>query len=165
MIMKNFELILDSNIIQYIENKNLRESITLYLSNFSDIFYSEISIAELITGAKKEEMQQKINTFLQMKPITIEQNILILSGQLHTIYTNSKIPCQHISLADRIIAASSISTNIGIFTADVNDFPRPFFQEVEEHVISYQYKNKSRFLITQVLKPNYSVLTQFINRL
>jgi predicted nucleic acid-binding protein len=161
--MKNYEIIVDSNIVQYLGNKHLANTIADYLSSYSDIFYSEISLGELTAGARREEIEEKMRIVSQMKPIPIEQSMLFLSGQLHTIYTKAKIPYQHISLADRIIAASAISRNATIYTADVNDFPRPFFQETDEHVISYQYKNKSRFLVTQVLKPNYPVITEHIN--
>lgn len=163
--MENYNVILDTNIIQYIGNKHVGSHIREYVSQFRTILYSDISVGELTAGAIRKDLEKTEELLSKMYPIVIDEDILVLSGNLHTIYSKSKIPYQHISLADRIVAASAISTDTTIYTADVNDFPRPFFQEIDEHVISYRYKNKSRFLVTQVLKPNYPVITEHINSL
>ena len=89
--------------------------------------------------------------------------ILYLAAQLQSLYHKEKIPYQHISLADRIIAATAIYTNSSILTADINDFPRPFFTEVEEKLFHYRHKNCTKLQVMQLLAPNYSLFTTYLS--
>lgn len=67
---------------------------------------------------------------------------------------------EDISLADKVITATSILSGSLVLTADVNDFPRPFFSEAEEKLIEYRKKNKTNMISLQILRPNIVYINQ-----
>lgn len=136
-------IIIDSNIIQYLGHKYLQMELDNYINTFVTkkilVAISQITIAEVFSGLPEQKETETLLRLSKFSHIDIQKNILYVAAQLQTLYHKEKIPFQHISLADRIIAATAIYTNSSILTADINDFPRPFFTEVEEKLFPLLY--------------------------
>lgn len=89
-----------------------------------------------------------------------QTSFYLTASWLSTIYKNEKVSNQQISLEDKIIDATAILTDSLIMTADINDYPRPFFTEAEEKLFFYRHKNKTCMRVIQLLKPNLPVMQQ-----
>lgn len=157
------DIILDSNILQYLGNKKISPEIISYMIEFQKnnfvLSISNISITELLSGTTRKQETDGINVLSVFKRYEINDSVLIGASQISTLYTIAKIPNDQISLADKIIGSTAIITGSLILTSDVNDFPRPFFKEVAEKMIFYKHKNKTQMIVLQLLSPN----TEFIN--
>lgn len=161
--MKGIHIILDSCIIEYYLNEELSSQVDNVLNAWKigfDLAISQIIYSELIDGAypKKEKIIiESLKNFYNI-PVTVRQ--IIGSGKLGSIYHVFNIS-QNISLTDKIIAATSIITNSLIVTANINDYPQPFFEPLKS---SYVKKGKQTIKIC-LLKPDYrSIRNAFDNR-
>ena len=162
------DIILDSNVIQYLGDSKISTELLKYLielqsSNFI-LSISNISICELLSGTTKKQEAEGIQILSIFKRYEINDSVLIGAAQLFTLYSNAKIPNDQVSVADRIISSTSIITGSLVLTSDVNDFPRPFFKEVAEKLIFYKYKNKTQMRILQVLSPNTEIINELFSR-
>lgn len=157
-------IILDTNILQYFGNKHIGPLLRQYLQvlrgrNFT-LSISEVTIFESLAFSKRhqeDEIVRTLNQFLH-KPITKE--VLVTSSWLSKLYIIEQIPLLQISTEDKILGATALLTNSLIVTANVNDFPRPFFKEKEEELIFYRYKNKKRMIAVYLLEPNLPVIQE-----
>ncbi len=157
-------IILDTNIIQYIGDRNIAAHLSQY---FQDLIkkgfgfaISDISYYELLSGATIKQEQQAHSALSRFVKYPVNSNVLITASQLSTIYKNQKVPNQQITLEDKIIAATAILAGSLLMTADVNDYPRPFFAEAEEKLLYYSHKNKTCMRVVQLLRPNLPVMKQ-----
>jgi len=113
-------VILDTCILQYFSNKNIQIALDKYLLDLINrkftFYISEISIAELLTNLNKPKEKQGLKTLSLFERYSVEQNVLIASAQLSSVYNKVgvnnidilKIDGNHISLADRILGATAI---------------------------------------------------------
>lgn len=163
-------ILLDTCILQYLSNKQLGEQLIPYLVALQErkfiLAISEISIYELLSGSTIKQEQEGLAVLNLFKVYQIIQNVLIAASQLSTLYhCEEGLPDNAISPQDKFIAATSVLTGSLILTANVSDFPRPFFQEVEEKLIFYRKKDKTRMQVVQILRPNnVFIQTRFTDR-
>ena len=157
-------IILDTNIIQYIGDRHIGADLMQYLLDVVKRGFgfaiSEVSTYELLSGATIRQEQQVSAILSNFMKYSVDSSVLITASQLSTIYKNEKIPEQSISMADKIIGATAILTGSLVMTADINDYPRPFFTEVEEKSFYYRHKNKMCMRIVQLLRSNLQVMQQ-----
>lgn len=157
-------IILDTNIIQYIGDRNVAADLSQYFLNLVKKGFrfaiSDVSYYELLSGASAKQEQQANFILSNFDKYLVDSEVLITASRLSTIYKNEKVPNQQISLEDKIIGAIAILTDSLIMTADVNDYPRPFFTEAEEKLFFYRHKNKTGMRVVQLLKPNLPVMQQ-----
>jgi len=158
------DIIFDTCILNYNGNPQIFPQLnTYYLDLLKRQFIlaiSEITIFELLQDATIKKEREAINILSFFKTYQINSKLLIAAAQLSTLYKEERIPNQQISTSDKIIGATAILTGSLILTADVNDFPRPFFQEAEEKLLVYKDKNRTKMLALQLLGPNQTVITE-----
>lgn len=158
------QIILDTNILQYLGNKNIGAELLAYLLDLVKrefgLSISMISVYESLAGVsiKKETNLVKTLSLFQKKEITEE--VLIACSRLTTLYAMGRISNTQITTEDKVIAATAILTGSLIMTANVNDFPRPFFREAEERLIFYKHKDRKRMIPVYLLTPNLGFITQ-----
>lgn len=156
-------IILDTNVIQYLKSENISVEIEKYLQELVDIGFSlcisDITRCEHISGldAVKESQSNIIESF-DYFPLTIA--ILRTAGRLRNLYKKEKVQEEKSDLADRLIAATAIINGNPILTANISDFPRPFFTEVSEKHLFYKNKGRTVMQVVQVLQPNMKVILQ-----
>lgn len=162
------DIILDSCILQYIGNKQILGELLAYLLELVErgfgLTISEVSYFELLSGTTIKQEKSAVDLLDKFNRYLIDLRVLIAASQLSTLYFHQckledRSP-QNISFQDKIIAATAILTGSLILTANINDFPRPFFQEAEEKPIFYKHKNKTQMLVLQLLRPNQLVVQQ-----
>jgi predicted nucleic acid-binding protein len=158
-------IIIDTNILQYVGEKTTSTTIVPYLSDLLSrgfgLAISDISIYELLKGAnanKEQEMRNILNLFQRYY---LTENVLIASAQLETLYRADKIFPKQIGDGDILIGATAILTGSLIITANFRDYPLPFFKEVERFSLSYTYGgNHSKNLMIGLLSPDLGFINQ-----
>jgi len=152
-------IVLDSCVIQFALNKYLSPNLSKYLRSLIKAGFllaiSEISYFELFHGAtlrQEKELNDALRLFIRYRT---DLPALIAASRLGGLYRNLKIPDQQISVGDKIIAATSVLTGSLVLTANYNDFPRPFFREVEAKHIFFKKKNRDRMVIFYLLFPDF----------
>lgn len=160
MSNNNGYLLFDSCVVEYLLQKDIFESFNMLLSDwksknyFNNAVISEITYAELLNGAnigKEKKVIEKLDSFSKFQ--IMERN-LIGAGKLGSVYYQENQEYKRISLGDLIIAATSIIENTPILTADVKDFPFPFFKQS----ISENIQSKKHIYSVAILKPDYNVI-------
>lgn len=157
------QVIVDTNVIRYISKKEIAPILLNYLKELISrgfgLSISAITQFEMLEGAPKEKEKDILAKLSLFKNYQIDFKVLVLSSWLSTLYNKeSTIQNDQSSVADKIIASTAALTGSIILTADVNDFPRPFFKEVEEKLIIYKEKNKTKLLVLQLLSPDKTVI-------
>lgn len=162
----NQDIILDSNILGYLSDKNfgldLKNVLVKLQNNKFNLSISEITIFELLklkNRSQKEEDEGR-QQLSQFKRYFIESNVLITASQMSLIYNSDKIPNDQISTEDLIIGATSVLTGSLIFTADIYDFPTPYFKVEHEYIANYKKKNKSCFQVFHFLSPDIDLFNR-----
>lgn len=159
MLLQNATIILDTCILGYIhhKNKSLAEEIFKFLANppNNTLVLSEFTYFELLDGVEKTKeailLQKALNPF---KRYVVDSNTLVAAAQLSGLYNQENQNYNHIERGDKIIAATSVITNLPILTANANDFPRPFFKEVYVEDLFYLDGSKKKLLLLYTLMPN-----------
>lgn len=160
---QNKFILLDSCTVEYLLTPELKDLIQKRIDLWFDPTYlrsvSEITCTELIDGAYKDK-EHVILTILQtFTNFYVSREVIVAAGQIGSIYKQKNIK-QGISLADKIIAATSVLNKCPLITANMNDFPPPFFIHVQTANIKYSHKSKSKILPIGILVPNYDYLLE-----
>lgn len=158
-------LLLDTCVAEYLLNPYieivLSKQISAWANNKRKLAISGISYTEMIDGAYKskvKEVNELLDTYTQFE---VTQRILQGAGILSNVYKaqNSKVVGS--SLADKIIAATAFVYNLPLITADVKDFPYPFFTSIVSENIKYRKKNKDQYIAIAALMPNATMLNHW----
>lgn len=141
-------ILLDTNIVSFIENEEKRERIISILKEAVELGYgiavSELVYFELLNEASIEK-EYTIFTNLDGVPrFSISKKVAIVAGRLGSFYKESGIDPKQIESGDRIMAATSVLNNCVIFTANIRDFPAPFFKEMNR--INLECKGKGGYM-------------------
>lgn len=158
---KNYFL-LDTCIAEYSLNSDIQPSISAQLSLWTGSTFglaiSEVLYAELIDGAYKDKIK-RVKELLDRYPrFKVSQRILSGAGVLSNIYKAKNKKTNGASLQDKIIAVTSFIHKMPIITADVQDFPHPFFTSIASENLKYTKKGKVNFITINILKPNVTML-------
>lgn len=166
-VPKNY-LLLDTCVINYSLDKYMSASVAATLQEWIgkdlDLAVSEISHAELIHGAYKSKIE-KVKKFLDLYAhFTVSQRVLEAAGVIGNIYTVHNSENRSLGLADRILAATSFIYAVPVVTANIKDFPHPFFNSIRSKNVPYKKKNKDHIIVVDVLKPNIEVLNYWYSK-
>tara|TARA_Y100000310_G_scaffold234036_1_gene236944 strand:+ start:1169 stop:1702 length:534 start_codon:yes stop_codon:yes gene_type:complete len=169
-LIKNNNIILDSCTIQYLDNKAMKLSlwkILKHLRQNKNVFnIALISYYELLSECpkNKEEKLLKILGFFNIHKFSEE--VIVTAARLATCYRLEPNIKNHQSIndGDKIIAATAMLSDSFILTANANDFPRPFFNEVYKENIIYKKKNKDYLLSMYLLKPDLDLFLERLKR-
>lgn len=139
-----------------------------YLTNLMGrgfgLVISEVSYYELLSGTTTKQEKDRLNFLNELTRYLVELRVFIAASQLSTLYSQQckreNRTSHEISCPDKIIAATAVLTGSLILTANISDFPRPFFREAEERLIFYKDHDKTQILVLQLLDPNNSVIQQ-----
>lgn len=157
-------IILDTNILQYLSNRYIKNELNSYLLDLVargfGLAISDISIVELLQDSTSEQEKIGLEILNLFNRYQLNESFLLGAAQFSTLYKSDRVRNDAISLADKIIASSSVLSGSLVLTADVNDYPRPFFWEAEEKQIIYRKNNKTNILIVQLLRPNMEYINQ-----
>lgn len=136
----------------------VEEQVNKWAGTEFNLAISEISYAELINGANKskiEKVKARLDTFTK---IAITQRILVGSAILANVYQVQRNQTSGAGVADLIIASTSFVHDLPLVTADVMDFPHPFFRQDDSENIIYKKKNRDNLITIDVLRPNVIAL-------
>jgi len=162
-------LLLDSCIVEYWLDKYLNPAVYEFLSKKSELgtvlAVSEISYMELIDGAYKEKIERVRKLLEKYIRFEVSQRVLSGAALLSSIYSLQNAKTNGASMEDKIIAMTSLVHRAQIVTANVADFPYPFFVQVESENILFRKKNKDQYLSIAVLKPNVEIINSWYEKL
>ena len=157
-------IILDTCIVQYTSDKFIGVDLLKYLVQLSQrgfgLAISAISIYELLSGTTEKQETDGLSILNLFKKYYFDDNLLLAASQLSTLYEKEKVPSQNISVPDKLIAATAVLTGSLVMTADINDYPRPFFDTAEEKLFFYTKKDRTNMRVIQLLRPNSVVINQ-----
>lgn len=156
-------IILDTCILQYFSDKYISSELRTYLIDLLGrgfgLAISDVSIMELLQDATVKRETEGMNSLKPFVRYNLLDNTLIAAAQLSTLYKRDK--CHDgISMADKIIGATAVLSGSLILTADINDYPRPFFSESEEKLVTYRKNNRPNMISMQLLRPNIIYINQ-----
>ncbi len=154
--------LLDSCVVEYFLKEELSPHVQLTLDHWVNkdinLAISAVTYSELIAGAKKEKVEIVKNTLNQYYCFEVSTRILTGAGVMQTLYNSRDPDRRDPGLADKIIAYTSILYNSPIITANVRDFPHPYFITVDSKNINYKRKNKDHYITLDILQPNYEII-------
>lgn len=162
------DVILDSNIVQYLGTPGLeakiveclREAVT---ANY-DLAISDISFYELLNAAPPSVESEIVNRLAGAKRFFVDKKTLVVASHLGCLYAAEKINEDKISVGDKIIGAAAVLFNALIYTANVRDFPQPFFRDVARKPLFYKKNNGTdAFMYTAFIEPDLDVINQYNN--
>jgi predicted nucleic acid-binding protein len=156
-------VILDSNIVQYLGTDGLSERIMECLREVVgagyDLAISDISFYELLNSAPIEKEVAVIRALTGVKRFFVKKSVLIAAAHMGCMYSADKVHPEQIDVGDKIIAATAVVTNSVVFTANARDFPSPFFRELARKTLQYERKGQPVFLSAVFLEPDIGVIT------
>ena len=163
-------IILDTNILQYLNNTDISKELIAYFSEiikagYTNFAMSDFSFFEAISGAPKKDEEKLIELLSQIPRFEVKPETCVAAGQMATLYRIEKAEFQNIESGDKIIAATAILSGSLILTANCNDFPRPFFREFHKRFVYYKRKNKDQMISIYLLQPDLEQINfRFNNR-
>jgi len=165
----NKYFLLDTCIAEYWLNKDIQPVVAAQLLSWAgstfDLAISEISYAELIDGAFKDKVQRVKELLFTFVRFEVSQRVLSGAGILSTVYKNHNKQTSGAGLQDKIIAATSFIYNLPIVTADVGDYPHPFFTTMVSENLQYKKKRKDHYITVDILKPNTQMLNYWYSKI
>ena len=160
-------IVIDSCILEYLLNRDMNDSITQQLgywcNNVFTLSVSEVSYAELVDGAHLDKETKVIDLLDKYHSFAISKRIITGAGKIGSVYKQEFPTEKTVSLGDKILAATSIIYGAPLVTANVKDFPHPFFKTLKDKNIIYMKDNKRRMINIALLFPNYEYLTYAFN--
>lgn len=164
--MKKSFLLVDTNVISHALTPNKTPK---YAELFKEL---EKKYLFAVTGYTQYELmcssdqshRAKIEKYIRddMAYATLNQMLMTFSARLCYLYSkHPSIKNQKISDGDTINAAFSIAKDCPLITIDNNDYPRPFFIEIDRYRVLYESKkNKETMDTLYVLKPDFENIEQ-----
>ena len=149
-------LLFDTNIVQYLTSEKVGLLLFQYLCPIFSSFMpaiSQITLCEHLSGlnANDEKSKQYIYNY---DYFLVDTPTLVGAARLQNLYKKECKEVRNIDLGDRLIAATSIIHNMPVVTANVQDFPRPFFREIDSYTIEYEHNGKKKYQNIQILHPD-----------
>ncbi len=159
-------VILDTNIISYASNLPTEKQFLEYLQNLQkdhyELIISQFSIHEVLKQSQPKNESKLIQLLNLFKTLEVTRDILILSGLINTFY-KLESKDRKIEDGDLIIAATAFLNNSLILTANRNDYPTTFFEELQVKPILYQeIPGLTRTLTIYLLKPKSDLILKMV---
>lgn len=162
--------ILDTNILDYGFKKDFAESVALLIEQLAkeyELVTTQFSRFELFRGLTSARIPAAKALFDSFTCIDINGDVFKIAAALSSCYKNDSATSSRASSygdGDIIIGAACLVNNAFIITANINDFPRPYFLESSAaYTITSPRTNKT--ITIGALRPNIPYVNQGISRL
>jgi len=163
-LSKNY-VILDSNIIQYFNNELLASKILGILRDAIGDSYSlaisDFTFFELLNGSTIKKEQEMVIHLNGITRFYVKKTVLVAAAHLGCLYKEDGMDPGNIDIGDLIIGASAVLSGSYVFTANIRDFPVPFFKVELNKLIEYEVKGAQKFLNVAFLKPDVEVIGKY----
>ncbi len=158
-------ILLDSCVLEYLDDEDLRPSIVGCLNNVvknkNTLALSEYLRFELLRGAFRKVETRMMALIDNFQRYQVTEEILIAAAQLETLYKELSVN-SGISDGDKILASTAILTNGLILTANLKDFPPPFFKYNFRELIERHQKRYSQPIAIGILEPDFEIIIKNI---
>ena len=162
-----FNAVLDSCILDFLLKNESSSVMSQFINRIAseqdieDFLISDYAKFEVLRGARNiKGITSFLNTFSTIK---VSPDVLSMAAFLYSAYQvkNICIPKD----GDFILAATAFYTpNTFILTADGDDFPRSFFEEVEADYIHFKKAKTEKKIRIYLLKPLWEELSSALNK-
>lgn len=159
------KIILDTNIISYINEKEKTDLILSYMLELVQRGFgfaiSDITFYELLRGNRQEKEKRMLELLSPYFRYYLTSNVMVAAAQLDNVMKTENIDVNSVDHGDKFICATAILTGSLILTADAKGFHWPFFQEVERKIITYTDKcHKTKCNALALLRPDNILISQ-----
>jgi len=168
-------ILIDNNLIQSFLSKEIGPQLEPILKEVVDI-KAELAVSDIILY---EALKAIVFDEKKWKPVAdfidntlaryeVNRDVLINAAKVHELYggnENTRNHRQGISTEDIIIATTSMMLGAYIMTSDCNDFPRPFFTEVNKQIVFYKQGVRTKHIVIYLLQPDMEVIEHGLNHL
>lgn len=162
--------ILDTNILDYGFKPEYADSVAKFLLSVGaeyDLITTQYSRFELFRGLTSNLIPKAKSLFDAFACVEITGDVFKIAAALSTCYRNdgpTKSRSTGYGDGDTIIGAAGFVHNASIITANLNDFPRPYFSETPA-TYSISSNKKSYTIRVGVLAPDVTYLNTMITQL
>lgn len=152
-------LIIDTNILSYLGDKAagaafdqyLREKIAPHFTSYICTF----SVYEILRGIKVAKEKQILEIIKKFPSYAITNQVLLFAAQLDSLYKSEQINVSSPGIiGDELIAATAILSDAYILTANMRDFPQPYFKEISREYINFTVSNYIKTIVVGLLQPD-----------
>ncbi len=152
-------ILIDTNVIDYATKKQgsvgVQELLQQLKVNNIQPAVSAYSTFEAYRGLDPTKVSTMREVISKLNPLEVDLKSFKIAALLYTCYQRNSATKQYLDRykdGDLVLAASAIRYNLPILTANGNDFPRPYFTEMDSAVITVD--RKKRPVVIQTLKPD-----------
>ena len=163
----NKKVLIDTNILQYATKPDYADDVYAIFErmqsakiNLRVSSYTTFEVYRNLDKVRIPKMKQVIDFF---QPIETDLMCFSLAAALDTCYRRNDATKQYASRytdGDLVLAGSALSYNAPILTANGNDFPRPFFDEIETSLLGSLTRPMP--IKAQLLQPNIAFFNKAI---
>jgi predicted nucleic acid-binding protein len=155
-------VILDTNILHYGVSRDLSDEIANLLPKVKaqgfDLVISSFSKFEVYRGLNKVKIPVTRALVDTITPLDVDGDTFRIAAVLFSCYhyhEATKGKNKYDDDGDIIIGSTAIRYNAAILTANGNDFPRPFFSELDEFIIKRASNNAE--IKVYLLRPDIQI--------
>ncbi|MEK7571998.1 MAG: PIN domain-containing protein [Patescibacteria group bacterium] len=154
----------DTCVVQYSNdsNKSKAESVIKCLASSGEqigsLTISEITVYEYLHGLFGSKRKKALAVLSTYEKKIVSARVLLFASILGGLYHDEKI--DGIEMGDKLIAATAITENGYILTANHKDYPHPFFVTEESFALPYQVGHYKKTLDIVLYKPNLALLVR-----
>lgn len=157
-------ILLDTHMIQHFLNKETAPHLVDTLKEIEEIGavlgVSQIVVYESLKAIVFNEQKYKVvadffEKYLVRYPVG--EDVLFDAARVHELYgsdSNTKNRREGISTEDIIIGTTAMIQGAYVMTCDANDFPIPFFKEVDRKYVYYEVRNMRKHIVIYMLEPD-----------
>lgn len=155
--------ILDTNILDYGFKAEFADSVAKLVELLSveyDLVTTQYSRFELFRGMVSSRIPAAKTLFEAFECIELNGDVFKIAAALSTCYKNdeaTKSRASSFSDGDVIIGSAAFVNSLAVVTADLNDFPRPYFTE-EPTTFTISSSRNNRNITIGILNPDIRYL-------
>ena len=157
-------IIIDTSILIAIRNNNGKKIINTILEKYDDHtpWISYMTRFEYLRTCQSiKQIHEHIKEIEKFNPLSVDDDLIKWATGYYSVLSKHKrkdgakaISARQLSDSDTIIGASAMLTGSKLITLDRNDFPAPFFTEIEE-AMKLSPKSNQKVFVLQADTPFY----------
>lgn len=150
--------ILDTNILHYGCDPNTAESISVLLKELSlkyDLAITDYNFFELFRGLRRNRVDTASLFIESFTRLPVDRQVYKIAAVLSTCYGNDEATRAFFNRygdGDILIASTAFKYNAFMVTANLNDFPKPYFHEGGE--VQYIISRDNKHIAVQPFCPD-----------
>lgn len=157
-------VIIDTCIIQYFNDPELSECILNDLREAVKVGYnlaiSDFTFFELLNEATIEKENERMSALNSLSRAYVRRDTLIAAAHLGCLYKDDGATSD---IGDKIIGATALLTNSIIYTANVRDYPLPFYTPLLKRYLIRYKKGYETTIPSYFLKPDVDYISRKYN--